>query len=415
MLADAADVRRTSRASARSAGRRDDRLVPARPDAHRRSWSSPLPEEMPVNETVELRRTGCEQMRLAASNLVIVNALSPERFSRADAEAARRARREARPAGARRRARRAVGARRRARAARAAAAAARSEARRRRRHAARSCSSLTSASTSSSGCRGAGAPRCERRGAACDGRDVCVCAGSGGVGKTTMAAAIAMGMARRRPQRRGAHHRPGEAARQLARAAGAGQRAQRRSTRRCSRARARDARRAVRDDARHEAHLRRAGRARYAPDAASARRRSSTTASTSSSRTPSPASQEYMAMEKLYELHRDGRLRPDRARHAADAQRARLPRRARAAVALHRLALAVSSSSSRAGVGTEGLRARHRPRCSRSLKRLTGVDLLRDLSELLRRASATWPTGSASARQQVDELLADRRHDASSS
>ncbi len=36
--------------------------------------------------------------------------------------------------------------------------------------------------------------------------------------------------------------------------------------------------------------------------------------------------QEYMAMEKLYELHEDGGLRRDRGRHAADPERARLPR-----------------------------------------------------------------------------------------
>ncbi len=37
--------------------------------------------------------------------------------------------------------------------------------------------------------------------------------------------------------------------------------------------------------------------------------------------------QEYMAMEKLYELHDGGALRPDRGRHPADPQRPRLPRR----------------------------------------------------------------------------------------
>ncbi len=40
--------------------------------------------------------------------------------------------------------------------------------------------------------------------------------------------------------------------------------------------------------------------------------------------------QEYMAMEKLYELHDETRLRPRRGRHAADPQRARLPRGAQA-------------------------------------------------------------------------------------
>ena len=38
--------------------------------------------------------------------------------------------------------------------------------------------------------------------------------------------------------------------------------------------------------------------------------------------------QEYMAAEKLYELHEEARLRPRRRRHAADPQRPRLPRRA---------------------------------------------------------------------------------------
>ena len=40
-------------------------------------------------------------------------------------------------------------------------------------------------------------------------------------------------------------------------------------------------------------------------------------------------SQEFTAIAKLYELDQRGRLRPARARHAAVAQRARLPRRAR--------------------------------------------------------------------------------------
>ena len=42
-------------------------------------------------------------------------------------------------------------------------------------------------------------------------------------------------------------------------------------------------------------------------------------------------SQEFTAIAKLYELDQRGRLRPARARHAAVAQRARLPRRARPA------------------------------------------------------------------------------------
>ena len=60
-------------------------------------------------------------------------------------------------------------------------------------------------------------------------------------------------------------------------------------------------------------------------------------------------SQEYMAMEKLYELHHEGRYDLLVLDTPPDPQRARLPRRARAAVALRRLALAPASSCARAG------------------------------------------------------------------
>ena len=42
-------------------------------------------------------------------------------------------------------------------------------------------------------------------------------------------------------------------------------------------------------------------------------------------------SQEFTAIAKLYDLDAEREVRPDRARHAAVAQRARLPRRARSA------------------------------------------------------------------------------------
>ena len=41
-------------------------------------------------------------------------------------------------------------------------------------------------------------------------------------------------------------------------------------------------------------------------------------------------SHDYIAMERLFEIHADGQVRPDRGGHAAHAQRARLPRRSRA-------------------------------------------------------------------------------------
>ena len=57
-----------------------------------------------------------------------------------------------------------------------------------------------------------------------DGKRVCICAGSGGVGKTTSSAAIAAGHGRPRQEGRGADDRPGQAARRLARPARAGKR-----------------------------------------------------------------------------------------------------------------------------------------------------------------------------------------------
>jgi anion-transporting ArsA/GET3 family ATPase len=49
-----------------------------------------LPEEMPVNETIELERRLAEEMRMAIDH-AIVNALYPERFSAAEAERLRAA------------------------------------------------------------------------------------------------------------------------------------------------------------------------------------------------------------------------------------------------------------------------------------------------------------------------------------
>ena len=72
--------------------------------------------------------------------------------------------------------------------------------------------------------RDRGAAACERRATLLEDKQICICAGSGGVGKTTTSAAIAMGMAAAGQEGRGADDRPGEAARELARAAGARQR-----------------------------------------------------------------------------------------------------------------------------------------------------------------------------------------------
>ena len=98
-------------------------------------------------------------------------------------------------------------------------------------------------------------------------------------------------------------------------------------------------------------------------------------------------SQEYMAMEKLYELHQEGRydllvLDTPPTRNALDFLDA--PERL---AALHRLALAPAVHCARAA-RPEGARPRHRAWCSRCCKRATGIDLLEDLSTFFR-ASAT--------------------------
>ena len=76
--------------------------------------------------------------------------------------------------------------------------------------------------------------------------------------------------------------------------------------------------------------------------------------------------QEYMAMEKLGQIHRqaqaDGDLRPDRRRHPAVALGARLPRRARAAVELPRRPVHPRAAGAGAGPArlmTAGLSVHH--------------------------------------------------------
>ena len=138
-----------------------------------------------------------------------------------------------------------------------------------------------------------------------EGKRVCICAGSGGVGKTTTSAAIAMGMAAGGAEGRRGHDRPGQAAGQLARPAGAGQRAAARRPRALRPARDRDGGRAVGDDARRQAHVRRPHRA---PGARRAGTRDEILANRIYQQLSSAVagSQEYTAMAKLYELDREG-------------------------------------------------------------------------------------------------------------
>ena len=161
------------------------------------------------------------------------------------------------------------------------------------------------------------------------GRRIVVCAGSGGVGKTTTAAALAMGAAAEGAKVAVVTIDPAQAAGELARPRGARQRAAADRPRALRRARRRDARRAVGADARRQAHVRRADRA---PRARRAHARRGAL---------QPHLQAALQRgRRLAGVHRDRqalrprrqrRVRPARARHAAVAQRARLPRRARAA------------------------------------------------------------------------------------
>ena len=154
--------------------------------------------------------------------------------------------------------------------------------------------------------------------------------GSGGVGKTSVAAAAALGAgepARRQGAR--AHDRPGQAPRDRARPRRHRQPRAPGAARGAEGGGRRAARRAVGRDARHQAVV---GRPRAA--ARQGRR----------DRVPHPREpavpQPHRAVRAEPRLHRDGaalrdplerRVRPDRHRHAADAQRDRLPRSARRA------------------------------------------------------------------------------------
>ena len=129
-------------------------------------------------------------------------------------------------------------------------------------------------------------------------------AAPGGVGKTTTSAAIALGHGGRGREGRGRDDRPRQAARERARPRGLEQRPALASHPSAWHGH-RDARRAVGDDARPQAHVRRAHR----PDRAGSRPRrgdQGATASTASCRPPSSGSQEFTAIAKLYDLDLTG-------------------------------------------------------------------------------------------------------------
>ena len=118
-------------------------------------------------------------------------------------------------------------------------------------------------------------------------------------------------------------------------------------------------------------------------------------------------SQEYMAMEKLFELHTRGALRPARPRHAAEPQRARLPRGTSPPHPVHRrqIAAVFMRADRLRGAG-----------CGRGasvmlsvLKRIVGFDLIADLAEFFN-AFSGMVDGFQAGPKRVNRLLADRRH-----
>jgi anion-transporting ArsA/GET3 family ATPase len=229
-----------------------------------------------------------------------------------------------------------------------------------------------------------------------EGRDVCVCAGSGGVGKTSTAAAIGLGMA---AQGRKVAVLTIDPARRLASALGL-EALDNREHR-------------VEADVKGELWAMMLDPKRtwdelveeHAPD----ERSRDAVLSNRIYRELSNAvagSQEYMAMEKLHELHREGRydllvLDTPPTRHALDFLDA--PRKLAAFIDSPSLQLLTAPGAlglRLLGRGTGVLMA--------GLKRATGVDLLEDLSDFFR-SFGGMVEGFRRRAQEVNDLLADER------
>ena len=115
-------------------------------------------------------------------------------------------------------------------------------------------------------------------------------------------------------------------------------------------------------------------------------------------------SQEFTAIAKLYDLDAARPLRPDRARHAAVAQRAGLPRRAGAATHFFQ-GRAIQVFLRPAGLGGRLFGAGAGVAFG-ILRRVTGVDLLQDLSVFFR-ALGGMIDGFVTRARRVSALLSD--------
>ena len=202
-----------------------------------------------------------------------------------------------------------------------------------------------------------------------DGKDICICAGSGGVGKTTTSAAIAAGMAARGLKVCVLTIDP---AKRLADSLGLrelGNEASRVDP-------ALFAKHGIEMKGELWAMMLDAKAtfdelvARQAPDE-EARDRVLNNRIYQQISSALAGSQEYMAMEKLFEPPHRGPLRPARPRHAADPQRARLPRRSAPPHPVHRrpFAARLHEADRAGGAGRRPWRDR-RPRCAEADRRL---------------------------------------------
>ena len=236
-----------------------------------------------------------------------------------------------------------------------------------------------------------------------EGKRVCICAGSGGVGKTTTSAAIAAGMAARGTQGRGADDRPGEATRRLARAARA---RQHRAPGRPGAVRAAgvdpgdgelwammlDAKQTFDEVVR-----------KHAPDEETRERILSNRIYQQLS-SALAGSQEYMAMEKLFEIHAEDRydllvLDTPPTRNALDF----LDAPKRLTQFIEGRALQVFMRPAGFGMKVFG---RGTAMMFSVLRRITGVDLLEELAEFFQ-AFSGMVEGFRERARRVNELLAD--------
>jgi anion-transporting ArsA/GET3 family ATPase len=227
-------------------------------------------------------------------------------------------------------------------------------------------------------------------------KEICICAGSGGVGKTTTAAAIALGMAQ---QGKKVAVLTIDPARRLAQSLGLGELG--------------NEERRVDVDAPGElwAMMLDAKRTfddlieKHAPDE---RTRDAVLANRIYQQLSSAVagSQEYMAMEKLYELHQEGRydllvLDTPPTRNALDFLDAP-----------ERLSRFIDSRSLKffLAPGRTGLKlfGRGTGVMFGVLKRVTGIDLLQDLSDFFQ-SFGDMAEGFRERAERVNELLADRR------